>query len=357
MFATTPCRITSASVPVVLCLVLSVAAHAADDWYAEERTLYGGMPVQVRFTPRDEALATAAWGALTAWDDLANDWRNDSQIGKINVGGPGTYQVSAELADLFDLSDRMRTATDGAFEITVGPLRGIWHGAEKSGHWPTPEAIAAARAAIGPAVYTHTGKELRILRPGVQFDFGGIKGRAIDGVTAILKRGGSRAALVQISGETVCWGLSPRGQPHRIAVPNPDAPDDIDRMWCRLQDQGEGMCGSTSGNYRQPITVDGHVLYHIYDPRSGQPSDTHVLSVSILIPGVGRNGEADALTKAGIVLGVAGLPLIERAGAQGLLLLRRADGTIEEHATSGWSRFVAPKPAAPEPTPDGPVGR
>ncbi|MEK7414073.1 MAG: FAD:protein FMN transferase [Planctomycetota bacterium] len=343
----------SVLLPMGFCLTACGVLSGAEDWYAEERTLYGGIPVQVRFTPRDDVLATAAWGALTAFDDLANDWRDDSQIGKINAGGPGTYQLSPELAEMFALSERMRTATDGAFEITVGPLRRMWRGAEKNGHWPTPEAIATVRLSIGPSAYTRAGSELRVLRPGVKFDFGGIKGHAIDAAAAILRRGGTRAALIQISGETACWGISPRGQAHKIAVPNPDAPDDLERMWCRLQDQGEGMCGSTSGNYRQPITVDGRVLYHIYDPRSGQPSDTHVLSVSILIPGAGRSGEADALTKAGVVLGVAGLPLIERAGAQGLLLLRRADGTIEEHTTSGWSRFVVRQ----APTPAGSAGR
>jgi len=320
--------------------VIGLSAEEGADWYREQRILFGGMPVQVCFAPRDDALAAKAWASLDDYEVISNDWRDDSEIGRINAGGLGTYRLSPGLAQLFDLADGMRGTTDGAFDITVGPLRRLWRGAATSGVWPDAAQLAALRASIGPATYRRQGDVLQVLAPGVKFDFGGIKGHAIDRLTSMLHQAGCRAALVQISGETCCWGLSPRGTTHRLGVPDPDAPDDPERMRIRIQDQGEGLCGSTSGNYRQPIVIGGRTIYHIYDPRTGMPVDTHVLSVSVFFPGSGRNGMADALTKAGAVLGLAGLPIIEKAGGQALILLRRLDGAVETHATAGWARFA-----------------
>jgi thiamine biosynthesis lipoprotein len=325
--------------PILLVLACWLALGAAEDaWYRGEKLLYAGIPVAVRFTPADPALAERVWAYLDSVDQGFNDWRDNSDIGRINAGGPGDYPLTADLAAAFELCGRMQAATDGAFEPTLGALRRLWRAAEKSGRWPDDAALVAARAATGPATYRCDGRSLRVLAPGVKFDFGGVvKGMAVDRATALLRAAGCTAGLVQVGGETGCWGISPRGAPHRIGIPHPEAPDDLDRLWCRL-------CGSTSGNYRNPVRIGERTCYHIYDPRSGQPIDTHVLSVSVVFAGVGRNGEADALTKAGGVLGVAGLPLIERAGAQALLLLKRGDGTIEQHTTAGWARLVVAPP-------------
>lgn len=332
----------------LLLFSLSALVQAGeDDWYRETRELYSGIPVTVRFTPADPALAEKAWAVLDSVDAVFNDWKDGSEIGRINAGGVATHQLSPWLAEAFDLSGRMREATGGACEITLGSLRRLWRGAERSGDWPGEDAIAAARAATGPGCYRYAAGRLEVLRPGVKFDFGGVcKGMAVDRTGGLLRAAGRTAGLVQVGGETCVWGTAPSGRPHRLGIPHPDSPDDGSRTWCRLQDPGQGMCGSTSGNYRNPVVIGGKVCYHIYDPRTGMPTDTHVLSVSVVFPGNGRNGMADALTKAGIVLGPPGLALIEQAGAQAMMLVR-SGGTIEAHTTSGWNAFLAPAEAAP----------
>lgn len=328
-----------------LFLLLTVVCFAEDGpgWYGETRELYYGIPVTVRFTPADPALATRVWAVLEAIDGDFNDYRDSSTIGRINAGGPGVYDLNPSLTEAFALADHLRTATHGACEITVGPLRRLWKGAAKSGIWPTADQIAATRAAIGPTTYRREGSRLSVLVPGVSFDFGGVcKGMAVDRAVTLVRAAGCPAALIQVGGETACWGIAPAKRPHRLAIPHPDHPDDPDDPWARLQDPGTGMGGSTSGNYRLPVIVQGKTLYHVYDPRTGEPADTRVLSFSVVLPGTGRNGEADGLTKAGILLGTEGLALVQAAGGEALLLERAADGRITEHHTSGWKRFLAP---------------
>lgn len=323
---------------------MAVRAAETDGWYAQTRELYAGIPVTVRFTPADDALAERTWAILASVDDDFNDWRDTSAIGRINAGGPGVYTLNPALCDAFALSERMNTLSGGVFDITVGPLRRLWRNAEKTRTWPGQADIDAARAAVGPGAYRLEGDRLTVLKPGVKFDFGGVcKGMAVDRAVAVLRTGGRTAGLVQVGGETGCWGITPAHRPHRIGIPNPDAPDDPDRIVVRLQDPGGGMCGSTSGNYRNPIVILGRTLYHVYDPRTGLPSPTTVLSSSIVFPGTGRNGEADCLAKTGTILDPAAFfAMVERLGGQAMLLTRSADGSIAEQHSSGWNAFLAP---------------
>jgi len=333
--------------PLILVVLLLAGAHltAGDDgWYGESRALYGGIPVMVRFTPADEALAAQAWAILAAIDEDFNDWRDDSAIGRINAGGPGDYALNPSLSEAFALSERMHGETGGVFDITVGPLRRLWRGAEKARRWPEQAEIDAVRARIGDGVYRRDGTRLSVLKPGVQFDFGGVcKGMAVDRVVALLRAAGCTAALVQVGGETGCWGLAPAQRPHRIGIPHPEAPDDPARLIARLQDAGTGLSGSTSGNYRNPIIILGKTLYHVYDPRTGLPSPTSVLSSSVVFPTTGRNGEADCLAKTGTLLeATVFFAMIERLGGQALLVVRAADGSIALRHTAGWPALLVP---------------
>lgn len=328
-----------------LCCCLALSAAVDDGWYHDERQLWAGIPITLRFTPGDEALGDRVWAYLQSIDQTFNDWRDDSDIGRINRAGPGTYALNADLAAAFALAGRMRGQTGGACEITVGPLRRLWRQAEKTATWPGEAEIAQVMTGIGAGGYRVDGASLTVLKPGVQFDFGGVcKGFAVDRAAEMLRTAGCTAALVQIGGETQVWGQAPAKRTHRLGIPHPDAPDE--RMWTRIQDPGAGLCGSTSGNYRNPVVVAGKVLYHIYDPRTGQPTDTHVLSASVAFRGQGRNGEADCLTKAMVVLGEPGVALVAKAGAEALLLIRATDQSITIHKTPGWDALAVPEEAA-----------
>jgi FAD:protein FMN transferase len=310
------------------------------EWFSETRKLYYQIPVTVRFYPYQAELGRRVWSALAAIDDEFNDYRDSSEIGTINCKGPGVFHLSTALTDAFTLADRMRGPCHGLCEPSMGVCRRLWKGAAASGVLPTPEQLTAARSCVGPHTYRHRDGQLQVLVAGTAFDFGGIcKGMAVDRAVNLLRTAGCPAALVQVGGESCCWGMSPQGRPHRLAIPNPDEPDQAQSAWARIVDPGGGMCGSTSGNYRLPVVVAGQALYHIYDPRTCLPADTRHLSFSVVLPGTGRNGEADILTKTGILLGSEALTLVQHLGGEALLLQRIADGSIQAVQTTGWSRL------------------
>ncbi len=317
------------------------AAHdvANDDWYSESRELYFGIPVSVRFAPADPELAREVWAYLVGVDDVFNDFRDDSEIGRLNAKDVRQgVRVSDDLADALRLSKKLHELTGGAFDVSVGPLRRLWREAERKGAEPSPAEITRARASCGLDKVKLNGNALSLDAPGMALDFGGIvKGMAVDRAISMLKAGDARAALVQVGGETACFGISRRGMPHVVGVRDPVT---IGRLRCALKDPGAGLSVATSGNYFNPIELGGRKLYHIFDPRTGRPVSTSVLSVTVAFPVTGKNGLADGLSTAGAVLGPDALfPIVERLGGEAMSLSDDANAG-RERATRGWHTLV-----------------
>lgn len=334
------------------CSSKPVPGPASAGWYSETRELYFGIPVSVRFTPRDDELAARVWRKLERVDDVFNIYRPDSEVSRVNgAREPKALEVSLDLARALELSRRVHEETGGAFDVTVGGLVALWKEAAKTGRMPSADGIAEARALAGMIKHYKISDSslivdpLFFVTPGATFDFGGIvKGMAVDDAIAALKEAGCTAALVQVGGETGAYGMSPRGRPHVIGVQNPLNPLNplqATDIWTAVGDPGTGISVATSGNYQQPIVIGGKVFYHIIDPRTGRPVDTHTLSVTVAFPETGKNGLADGLSTAGAVLGAEqAIPIIEKLGGEALFLVRTDGGEVREVKSGGWDALV-----------------
>ena len=325
-------------------------------WSSEQHELYFGIPVQVRFQPANADLARKVWTYLEHVDDVFNDYREDSEVGQLNatLTKKRTAKVSKEMAHVLRFAAKAHKKTDGGFDVTIGPLRDLWQRAARKEVFPDDTTIERTRARCGFDKVSLDGRTITTSVPGVRFDFGGcIKGWAVDRVVAILREGGAQAALVQVGGETAAFGISPRGRTHVLGIQHPVK---MDRIYATVADPGSGLSAATSGNYRAPLVVGDRLLYHIFDPRTGQPADSKILSVSIVFRKTGRNAWADALSTAGAVLPSDKLmALAQREGAEALVLVRQGRSpdakpgvpihqeipvTIREHATPGWSKLA-----------------
>jgi thiamine biosynthesis lipoprotein len=315
----------------------SKPAAPASDWSEKEQLLYFGIPVRVLFTPANPELEAEVWAYLDSVDTVFNDYREDSEVGKINAASE-SLAVSTAFADAFALSTTLHEQTDKAFSISVRPLRRLWKSAAESGEVPNDEAVAAAWEQSTFAGNQIKEDKLQKANDNTQFDFGGIiKGIAADEVISRLRAGGATAALIQIGGETAAFGTSKRGKPHAIGIQHPT---EMTNIWQAVVDPGAGMSCATSGNYRQPIMIGDTAFYHVFDPRTGRPVDTSTLSVSVMFPATGKNGLADALSTAGAVLGPKRtFEIVTEMGGEAMFLMRDGD-QIKELATPGWKRFV-----------------
>lgn len=261
-------------------------------------TTYG---VTVYGTDRDgmtRAVETA-FDELNRLERVLSNYRPDSEWSKINrKAAEGPVKVSAEVFALLERCDAVSRASEGAFDITVGPLMKVWGFYRGSGRLPAKSEVAAALKNVGYRNVVLDPKEqtVRFTRPGIELDPGGIgKGYAVDKMVEVLRENGITSALITSGGSSI-YGL---GTPHNaegweVKIRDPKHPD---RTTSQVFLKNQSM--STSGTYEKFFEAEGKVYSHIMDPRTGYPAQG-VLSVSVVAD---TTLDSEAWTKPFFILG------------------------------------------------------
>jgi FAD:protein FMN transferase len=231
-----------------------------------------------------EAAADAAFDEVHRLDRLLSNYQPASEWSEVNrTAGVRPVKLSAELFQL--LSDCMTYSrqSDGAFDITVGPLMKVWGFYKGEGSLPRAADVTDALTRVG---HRHVrldaaARTIHFDRPGVELDPGGIgKGYAVDRMVDVLKRSGVHIALVSASGSSIYGMGAPPTEPAgwRITIRAPDDPHKT-AAEVVLKD----MSLSTSGSYEKFFWVEGRTYAHIIDPRTGYPAQG-TASVSVMAP-------------------------------------------------------------------------
>jgi thiamine biosynthesis lipoprotein len=233
---------------------------------------------------RMEAAIDAAFDEVRRLDDLLSNYKPASEWSEVNRdAAQKPVKVSAELFQLLRDCVEYSRQSEGAFDISVGPLMKVWGFYKGTGHLPHRPEVAAAMAKVG---YRYlqldpANRTVRFLRPGMELDPGGIgKGYAVDRMVDVLRRNAVTIALVAGSGSSIYGMGAPPDEPKGWAVQIKDPWDQkktVAEVW--LKD----MSLSTSGSYEKFFRAEGKVYAHIMDPRTGYPAQGTV-SVSVLAP-------------------------------------------------------------------------
>lgn len=220
-------------------------------------------------------LSEAAFADLNAQLRLLHDTINafdpDSELSRLNrIAAEQPVSCSAMLWDILSAAREAWRVSDGAFDVTIGPLMQLWGFYAKQNATPTPADITAALAQVG-LDKVHFDDELRRVRfsvPGMRLDFGGLaKGYALDLARQTLAKHGIDSYLLDLGGNLYCSSTPP---PHRetftIGIRNPYQADQL-LGTLPLADRFV----ASSGNYERFRIIDGRRVGHIMDPRTGQP--------------------------------------------------------------------------------------
>jgi FAD:protein FMN transferase len=245
------------------------------------------------------AAVTDAFDEVDRIDRLMSHYQPDSPLSRLNRDAAGkSVKVDAELFDFIVDAMRYTRQSDGAFDITVGPLMKAWGFFDGEGHIPSDAELEAARRHVGATHVTlnAASRTIRFDQPGVELDLGGIaKGYAVDRAAELLRARGVRAALISAGGSTIFGiGAPPGADAWEVAIQDPVDARRNARM-VRLKNRALSVAGSSE----KAFDVDGVRYSHIMDPRTGRPVQG-VLSVAVLAPS-GTMG--DALDDALFVLG------------------------------------------------------
>ncbi|MEZ5491819.1 MAG: FAD:protein FMN transferase [Gammaproteobacteria bacterium] len=278
---------------------------------------------------------------LTRLDrQVFSTYAEQSELSRFNrapVGQP--RRVSRELLEVAILARDISVMTDGAFDVTVGPLVNLWgFGPDNSlERVPAAQQIEAARAQVGYQYLQIDPEQSALIRAAdIYVDLSGIaKGYVVDQVAAYLDSIGIGSYFLEIGGELKIKGLKPGGAHWVPAVERPE--DTAPQVYEILNSQGEELALAGSGDYRNYFEIDGIHYSHEIDPRSGRPVTHNLAAVYVIDSDTAR---ADALATAFMVLGYeAGLELATSHDLA-VYFITRAEQDFEAHYTQSFARFI-----------------
>jgi thiamine biosynthesis lipoprotein len=252
----------------------------------------------------------AAFDEVDRIDRLMSHYKPESPLSRLNRdAAAGPVVVTPELFDFIADCLRYSRDSDGAFDITVGPLMKTWGFFRGGGRLPSAQEIEDVRGRIGYAhvVLDARVRTIRFDRPGIELDLGGIaKGYAVDRVVDLLRREHVAAALVSAGGSTIyALGAPPGRDAWDVDIQDPS---DSGRIALTVPLKDRAL--SVSGRAEKSFERDGVVYSHIMDPRTARPVQG-ILGVAVLTS-TGTAGDAldDALFVQGVERSRAYLQLL-----------------------------------------------
>jgi len=306
---------------VVCCLLLLllVSLLCACASQPTERTLFAMDTVMTLRIWGSNADAEAAAAELNALEAALSVTRSGSEIAVLNRSG--SAELSADTAALLRRSLELCALTNGALDITVGPVAELWGFSTGDYRLPSAEAIAAALPLVDHTAVVWDGDRLT-LPAGGSIVLGAVaKGYAADRLLTLLTERGVECAVLALGGNIQTVGTKPDGSDWQIAIRDPVD----DSAYIGTLSVSGSAAVVTSGGYQRCFEADGQTYHHILDPQTGYPADNGLRSVTI----VADSGlYADALSTAVYVMGEAeAVALWRQQGDFGMVLVRD-DGSV-----------------------------
>jgi thiamine biosynthesis lipoprotein len=221
---------------------------------------------------------------LTEVNRKMSTWDPNSEISLFNQNQTDSpIPVSPEFFQVVNMAQAISRKTNGAFDVTVFDLMSLW------GFGPNPKSGMPTHEEI-ENVLSHSGWEKIILsdngiqkqNPKTKLDLNAIaKGYGVDEVFQFLQLKGCTDLFVEIGGEVQCSGRNQRNKYWSIGIENPSGGNKSNQIFAAIV-YSDGGAVATSGNYRNFVDVNGEILGHIINPKTGFPLQTNVLSVTVL---------------------------------------------------------------------------
>lgn len=326
---------------ILLCAVaLVVAAGIASCRYGKQTLEYSSDQflmdtlISIKVYGNDPEImkkaVAAAYAEMRRIAELADGFQqpgtaacSSSDVCRVNArAGRQPVRVDDDIMAMLLLAKKYSELSDGALDVTVGPLMELWGFGSNNPHLPSPDRIQATLARIGSKdlLLDEEERTAFLRRAGMKLDLGAIaKGYATERALQILEKHGIRRALIDAGGNIRVLGRNSHDAPWRVGIKDPRKENAIVAVL-----QLEDTSAVTSGDYYRSFEVGGKRYHHILDPRSGYPAEQN-MSVTVVTRDAGL---ADTLSTVFFILPAD--RALEMAGKMpGVdLLLITADGRI-----------------------------
>ncbi len=257
------------------------------------------------------------------------------------------FEVSAETAAVAKLAQQIFEQSEGAFDVTVGPLVNLW------GFGPDGRPEEVPSQAQVDTLLASTGSTrfevrleppaLRKLHPKLQLDFSAIaKGHGVDRLASVLDRLSVQAYFIEVGGEIRTRGMRLDGSPWQVGIERPLENTREIQQVIGLSNQSL----ATSGNYRNVYELDGQRFSHTINPTTGRPVEDAIASASAIADNCAL---ADAIATSMMSSGFKrGLEIAEQNHWAVLLVRKTAEDGFETAASDAFDLMFPDRKTAGE---------
>lgn len=232
------------------------------------------------------------------YEDLLSRMEEGSDISRINEAAPEFVTVSTDTQKLLDTALYYCGQSDGLIDITIAPVKDLWGFSDlENAHVPDSDALLQTLLHVDYHCIETDGSNVRLTDPDAAIDLGFIaKGYIADRLKKLLIKEGVTSGIINLGGNVLTIG-SKQGQPFKIGIQRPFSDTGIPITTVLCADSSV----VTSGIYERYFVQDGVQYHHILDPSTGYPTDTDLLSATILS---GDSTTGDALSTTCLLLGL-----------------------------------------------------
>ena len=284
-----------------------------------------------------DSAAQESFKLVDSINRVCSDYDSSAELYKLQFAAVGKpIKVSSMLMELLCTASQAYKDADGSFDITVGPLSGLWRNARKSQIFPTATAIKEARKCIGfnKVQLDSSAQTITFLQPNMQLDMGAIaKGYAADKVLALLKSRGITTALVDAGGDMVGAGMPPQKKGWTIGINVPGQQEKLLERKLVLSNKAV----ATSGDAFQYMLHEGIKYGHIIDPRTGY-GVTFQRNVTVVAP---TATTADWLATACSILTLEQVKILAKKYKSEVLITTLQNGRIHKVIFGKFDGYLA----------------
>ncbi len=282
---------------------------------------------------RLEDAAGKAFAEIKRIDELMSRYKEGSEVSLVNKNaGIVPVMVGTELIEVLREGIRISELSEGAFDVTIGPLSNLWAFDEEKKIVPSQEKIEELRKLVNyrKIKIDEAASTVYLEDKGMMIDVGGIaKGYSLAKGVKIFEDAGIKNVIINAGGNLNLRGEK-NGRPWRIGIQDPR---DESKLIGKLNITDISI--ATSGDYQRFFIKDGIRYHHILDPKTGYPAKG-VISATV----IGKSKTSmDGFSSALFILGAEkGAALMKKIGAEGIIVTDSGEITVSDGLKEKFSR-------------------
>ena len=283
----------------------------------------------------DATTIDLAFAEITRLENLLSVDKEGSDLDRLaKAAGKEWVTIAPETEEVLKLAKEYSVLSEGAFDVTTGPLIDLWDIHDGQGHYPTDQELASVLPLIrSDDLQVEDGKAY-LARMGMKANLGAIaKGYIADQVKKLLLDQGVEHAVLDLGRNILLIGGKTADTDFVVGVQDPDQADGA--VVTKISTKDKSIV--TSGVYERYFIYKEKKYHHILSPATGFPVEDGVASVTILSD---QSVQGDALSTTCLLLGQEkGMALIESLPeVEALFIL--SDGTLIP--SSGFEAYCIP---------------